>query len=476
VYELVLNQHDFFKSFLKNLNVPFEEFNIFSPTISLLSLNLWKLLSDNKRLIEGVHSNEEYLILRDSYKGGMCVPLKKVWHNKEHVKFLYHYDIVSSYPNVMYNFAMPIRRRSVFVYNPPLNSTTYKFTPYCLYKVRFRFKDHIKFPYFPLRTKNGLVYVQTNFGEVDCCWIWGHELIFATSNRHLSELLIYEHWLYTTEHIFQDYIGMLFKERVKASMEKNEIKKFWLKILMNSLYGKFGQRQFDKINLVHGSELHEYLSIFNDERNDQNQNLETQELLKSMSIISENIHGEPFFQFKYTASTDLNWIGACVAISSFIASQARLNLVMGMFECGLENIYYFDTDSIFSSAELPKNLLGDNLGQWKCEEEDIVDALFIAPKVYCFRTLYGKEVLHCKGIPTDLLKWQDFELMLSENTFRYTIKTQFFHKNHEIFVKENLEKILNFMDSKRNYDEQGESSPWNNLKEMEEFINNKIKN
>ena len=474
VYELVLNQHEFFDLFFSDIGKSIDGFNIFCPTISLLALNLWKQIVSNSRLIEGVHSIEEYTVLKNSYKGGMCLPLKKYFSGSL-LTPMYHYDIVSSYPAVMKNNAMPIRKRSQFIYDPPYqNGIIYKFTEYCLYKVRFQFRDKIIFPYFPLRTKQGLIYVQQNLNDKECAWIWGHELIYACQHDHLQKLILYEHWLYTTELIFNEYISLLFEERLKAISDKNEIKKFWLKILMNSLYGKFGQKQYDKIDLIHGSELNEYLSFFskgNDRVQKTKSNLESKNFLKNVSIVEENIENYPFFQFKYNASTNMNWIGSCISISSYIASKARIKLVEGIFLCGQENVYYFDTDSLFSVNELPNLKIGSNLGDWKCEEDDIIKAYFLAPKVYCFQTNDGKEVLHCKGIPTNLLKWQDFEDMKQKKQFTYKINQQFIHKNHEIFIKENLEKTLKFLDLKRYYFENGNSRSWKDINEMEEHFN-----
>lgn len=72
----------------------------------------------------------------------------------------------------------------------------------------------------------------------------------------------------------------------------------------------------------------------------------------------------------------LNFIGSLIFISSYIASWARLNLIMGIVDVGFENIFYFDTDSIFTNKPLDDRFLGNALGQWKCEEDDIVEAFF----------------------------------------------------------------------------------------------------
>ena len=76
------------------------------------------------------------------------------------------------------------------------------------------------------------------------------------------------------------------------------------------------------------------------------------------------------------------------------------------------NLYYTDTDSAVINRPLAPELVGNALGQFKLECE-IDTGIFIAPKVYGFKTVEGKETIKIKGLSkeavdgvtlTDLLK------------------------------------------------------------------------
>jgi hypothetical protein len=122
-------------------------------------------------------------------------------------------------------------------------------------------------------------------------------------------------------------------------------------------------------------------------------------------------------------------IGRCVHIASFITSMARIRLNEGIYtftENGRKpNVFYCDTDSIFGrfdNMEKPKDMFGDDLGQWK-EEDKFTEGLFLAPKTYTYLSskthdldhpkieLRGTpiRVLKCKGIRKKKLKLQAFE-------------------------------------------------------------------
>ena len=80
------------------------EFNVFQPTLSVLTLNCWKKLSNNNIPLKGVSNIFDYERIKSSYKGGCCIPLKKrILPNTR----IYHYDINSSYPYIMHSSLIP---------------------------------------------------------------------------------------------------------------------------------------------------------------------------------------------------------------------------------------------------------------------------------------------------------------------------------------------------------------------------------
>lgn len=489
VVKLVYNLLDFLRDLFNKFQLPMKlkKFSPFQPTISLLTLKVWRYLGDwHGGILKGCSDFKEYECIKESYKGGMCLPIKKrfQWKNSSD-GFLYHYDINSSYPYIMERSQIPITIKEHYILKPN-EKMVKKYEDYYLYEIRFEFNSNVLIPYIPIRLEKegGLLYPLSNYGNdqfgkpIPTTYVWGHILSFYP--KHFKKIKVYSYIVFNTGNIFQSYITQLWKEREIAKQEKSEVKSMWLKIFMNSLYGKFGQKQFEQTHVLHTTQLHEYLIPFNtNEKNEENkiedecQQIKRANFVKNISIFSEDIPGEPFFLIKTHDDNRLDFVGSLNFISSYIASRARLNLIAGFLEVGFDNIYYFDTDSIFTSQPITdKRMVGVDLGQWKCEENNIIDAYFLAPKVYAYFTKDGKEDLHCKGIPTKFLKWNDFVQMYEEKYFLYEKIGFLSHKGNKIKLIDDIQKRIEIRDRKRIYDlDNNTSKPFKTINDYYKHIN-----
>lgn len=359
-----------------------------------------------------------------------------------------------------------------------------KYEDFYLYEINFEFNSNVLIPYIPIRLEKdgGLIYPLSNYGndhngnKMPTTYVWGHILSYRT--EHFKKLRVHSYFVFQTGNIFESYIQQLWKERENAKKEKCEVRSMWLKIFMNSLYGKFGQKQFEQTHILHSSQLHEYLVKFSEDQidpeeiQDKYSEIKKQNFLKNINIFSEDIPGEPFFVVKTHDDNRLDFIGALNFISSYIASRARLSLIRGFINVGFDNIYYYDTDSIFTSKKLSGDLVGLELGYWKCEDDNIIDAYFLAPKVYAFLTKNGKEELHCKGIPTKFLKWGDFVQMYEEKYFIYEKIGFLSHKGNKIKLIEDIQKRIEIRDRKRIYDlENNTSRPFKDIDKYYKHLN-----
>jgi hypothetical protein len=89
-----------------------------------------------------------------------------------------------------------------------------------------------------------------------------------------------------------------------------------------------------------------------------------------------------------------NYIKSNVAISSAVTAYAQIEM-MKYKTLFTDHIYYSDTDSIFTDIELPKEMVGNELGQMKDVltkmKTNIIDkALFLGNKQYGL-SYYNKE-------------------------------------------------------------------------------------
>jgi DNA polymerase elongation subunit (family B) len=171
------------------------------------------------------------------------------------------------------------------------------------------------------------------------------------------------------------------------------------KLLMNSLYGKFGMKPektevktFDNTNSEGLHKLQSYIKL---------NNKFVQDIIEVGSFTVVVSGGLPMA--KYNQSDDIyHGIDVNIAIASAVTSGARVIMSNVKNQDGFD-LYYTDTDSIVINKPLPSEMVGSALGQFKLEYE-ISNAVFLAPKVYGFITKDGKEVLKIKGVGADHVK------------------------------------------------------------------------
>jgi DNA polymerase elongation subunit (family B) len=182
---------------------------------------------------------------------------------------------------------------------------------------------------------------------------------------------------------------------------------FIAKILMNSLYGRFG------LNPI----LPENILI---DKNDLDDFIDTSE-------INELIEFDNKFIFSYlnknkiensltsSVANDFD-IKSNVAIASAITAYSRVVLSKIKKYCFDNNIklYYFDTDSIFVDKTLPDLMVGKEIGLWKLEAK-IKEGVFIAPKVYGYITVDNNEIVKCKGFKNKLSFTELKSLLIKDN-------------------------------------------------------------
>lgn len=445
----------------------FDSFKWFQPTLSLLSINLWKKLFPPKEIVFGSQDWDLYNIEKSSYKGGMCIPIRREFLSTKNKPYLYHYDIVSSYPSSMREYAMPICYLGSKDYrSKPWNICGYgdiKLTN--LYCVRFKFEEGFKIPLFPIRVNlngkiNGLLYLQSNYSNPEPEWIWGIELIIAMP--YLIKLECFEIRRYSEGFIFTEFILSLYEERKKAKLEHNESFAFFLKLIMNSAYGKFGQQKFSTTEIIHGNQFNEYLIGKKlDEKNVNDSDFI--QGLKNVIPFTEPIAGSPYFLVTHHPDDDLNFIGGCVRISSYIAACARVRLIQGFINVGFENIYYFDTDSIFTSKQMSSEFIGDDLGKWSLEHDRIKEAYFVNSKVYAFKTFDDSISLKCKGIPKKFLSWDLFQELRTNKECKIAKIHQMKHVLNNIYLNEEFIKKVTVLDVKRKYEKDGDSKSFVDL-------------
>lgn len=167
-----------------------------------------------------------------------------------------------------------------------------------------------------------------------------------------------------TAPLFREYVDHFYKLRL---IDKNSAQGDICKLLLNSLYGKMGQKD-ESTEIYFFTDLNSYNKKINE-------------------LHSENIHYivneyDDIVTVEYTKFSENKTARPCIA--SFITAAARLTL-WEVIRQNPENAIYCDTDSIHSKIKNPVGMdIGNELGQWG--SDGIAEhAVYYGKKLYALK-------------------------------------------------------------------------------------------
>lgn len=191
------------------------------------------------------------------------------------------------------------------------------------------------------------------------------ELAYALAHDHL---LSCSEWVsYEPAPLFREFVDELYPLRSQYRTDGNLAFAFLVKILLNSLYGKFGQRGFvwKRCEECDSAPYDEF---------DGNCEVDGP-ILKHRRRFGEMWH----------RLRDLEAFESFPAIAAHVTAYARMALWQLKSEAGHENVYYCDTDSLYTNTvgkeRLSARMSETELGGLKLESESRY-AWFRAPKDY----------------------------------------------------------------------------------------------
>ena len=375
-------------------------------TLPALAMKIYKTSFMPKDSIYQLHDLPEYNI-RQSYTGGAVdVYIPK---NKDN-KTLYLYDVNSLYPSVMLNNPMPTGQPVAFLGDiRQVDPNAFGFF-YC----KITSPDYLDHPILQrrIRTSEG---IRTIAGLGSWTgWIFSEEMNNAMKYGYHFEIL--HGYEFEKGYIFKDYITKMYDLRLQY--EKGDAMNLSAKLLMNSLYGKFGMNsETTKIEVFENNnfnEINKYLDKFNTNI------LDLVYLENHIVIITRTNSFIPSAENNLFGPLDsIHQLDINVAIASAITAYARIH--MSQFKNNPNfNLYYSDTDSIVIDTQLSDDMVGKELGQMKLEYV-LTKGLFLAPKVYGLVTQEGQEIIKAKGLPKNTikdLKVSDLELLLRKDSLK----------------------------------------------------------
>jgi hypothetical protein len=262
----------------------------------------------------------------------------------------YLIDVNSQYPYIMLNNVMPYK--TVSIYNHlSIFDLTQLINAHSVTAEVLIDTDIAAYPYkinhrtcFPL----GRFRTFLSTAEVEYA-------LFHNHIRKVYRVVVYQH-----DYIFRKYVEYFYDLRKKYKKEGNEAWQKLCKILMNSLYGKFGQqaKEWEATDFEPKGFPHTEYII----------DAQTGERFYIREV--DNV---VYICVKKTESND-----SFPAIAAHVTAAARIMIQETIDKIGQENVYYCDTDSLLITHQgyhrIKDQLSETELGKWKVEDEyDFVD-------------------------------------------------------------------------------------------------------
>jgi hypothetical protein len=258
---------------------------------------------------------------------------------------MYYYDFNSLYPSVMLGNEYPnpntmrISNRDTFYYLERYEGMS---------DVEVICPDNMKYPLLCSRRDDGRILFPVGqwrgkycHNELRQARLLGYKILKVHKSIYFKE----------TMRPFDGYVNTLYAKRLEYQAAKDSREKL-VKLLMNSLYGKFGQKFYGRANIVHKMTV-------------------TKEEMLAASSISE-LGGE-YLRLGGIASEPAPF---CIPIwAAYITSYARMKLHKAMLA---SNPVYCDTDSLMTLTQMPSSTA---LGDLKLEQE-ITDGYVVRSKFY----------------------------------------------------------------------------------------------
>lgn len=370
--EILYKIYDTFRDEINNFT-NIGELGMSSGSTAMKSFRRWLSTDYPKTRIFGC-PQEWQGIADHALRGGLTLYIGDGEHKHHKYENVYHYDVISMYPSVM---------RFVPVPSSPMLHTDKLVKDFDNYRPGWYLCN--------FRQTKGRIPVLYSIESENPVWngtgILSHfELQFLDlfGDYEIIEGIVYDEYIFP----FQKYFDSLLELRMEAKRNKQSAKAHALKILANSLYGKFGQRASREIIAITSDR--DYYET------------ELQALLRDNddSGVTEYAVSDDYIIYgveSLSTSFSNRFIGAMVT------SLARLKL--GVIFNTVRSIYC-DTDSIFTQDRLHDSFIGTKPGDFEHDKESPATMICLGKKSY----QYGNDIKF-KGIPSKRINSDDMEAL-----------------------------------------------------------------
>lgn len=275
-------------------------------------------------------------------------------NNKEE---LYYYDFNSLYPSVMRGeYPLPSSMKIL----KKFNDIEYFIRKYKgITKCRVKTPKYMKYPILPHKDEDGKLCFP--LGEFSGTWT-NDEISLALDNGY-KILRTYKSIYYEkTFYPFKEFVEDLYKKRNYYKKTGNEIMSLTTKLIMNSLYGKFGTKKFEEIKFfIEGKTRKKHYNYLDEEIY----------VIKGNRILRKKDN-----LLVYTLEEkECKSAYVFPIFASYTTAYGRIKLWKAINKY---NPVYYDTDSLITLEQIEDS---QELGHLKLEEI-ILDGIIVKPKIY----------------------------------------------------------------------------------------------
>jgi len=347
---------------------------------------------DKIKMIRGIVEKD----IRSAYFGGNV----NVFVNKMNKGF--YYDMNSQYPFAMLN-DMPIGN-PIFSTDTDLNN----YFGFVYGEITAPESDRLRVAYIQNRDDKS--------SDVNCPrgsfsrMIFSEEIKEAIKDGYTIKVQ-YGYKFERGKDVFKNYVSSIYNIKKNT---KDPVEKALSKLLLNSLYGKFGMKDItSNIKIVNKEDSKKITNNFNYSMFAELDNGKF--LIKYSSKIHESLRNLLKYPDEQKVSDNSLYkqrgVPSAVQISAAISAYARMSINKYKNIPGNPCIMS-DTDSVVLSKELPLNIIGKELGQMKLEHQ-IEEGIFIRKKLYALKSINNEVVIKSSGVKPTSLNYDKFKLLLS---------------------------------------------------------------
>jgi hypothetical protein len=289
-----------------------------------------------------IHVKESVLTLeRQSYFGGRC---ECFFIGRPAKGMYYKVDINSMYPFVMSNNYYPVKYLKAGV-NVSVDAIVKTSPLYCFIA---ECEIETRLPVYAKRLNDKLIFPVGRFVTT----LTTPSLLFGITRGHIKKIIKVA--CYKKAIIFKEFVNYFYNKRLSFRSDNNPAFAYVCKLILNSLYGKFGQRSSKVV----------YVGVNNKAK-------DIRRLIIDAETHMVSIHQVFFGRETITDQGEDEAINSMPAISAHVTDHARLLLWSLIEKAGRRNCFYCDTDSIILNESGMKNLTSkihpDRLGLLKIE-------------------------------------------------------------------------------------------------------------